>query len=128
MPLDAVEPFEPPRHYYRFKEGVWVNFKRTMVRGHHTRRGYVKDVVDMHATVIDERTFTEVSDHLYSKKLKYTVYSLTSIHATWRSARCKDRLCRRAIPSILWLTRRLSSVGALRKGSMVASKRLGPRH
>jgi hypothetical protein len=68
MPVDAVEPFEPPHHYYRFKEGVWVNFRQSMDHGDHTRRGYIKGAVDTHATVIDEHTFTKVSDHMYSQE------------------------------------------------------------
>ena len=67
MVSDAVEPFEPPRLYYRFKEGDWVSFRQSSDRGSHTRRGHVKAVTDTHATVIDEHTFTEVSESLYSE-------------------------------------------------------------
>ena len=65
--MDAVEPFEPPHLYYRFKEGVWVSFRQSTDRESLTRRGHVKAVTDTHATVIDEHTFTEVSDPIYSQ-------------------------------------------------------------
>ncbi|KAN0141162.1 hypothetical protein V8E53_000918 [Lactarius tabidus] len=58
-PVDAVKPFEPLCHYYRFKEGVWVNFCQSMDHGDHTQRGYIKGAMDMHTTIIDECTFTE---------------------------------------------------------------------
>jgi hypothetical protein len=67
-PLDAVEPFEPPHHYYCFKEGAWVNFRQSRDCKHHTWQGYVKDVVDMYTIVIDKCTFTKVSDQLYSQE------------------------------------------------------------
>ena len=67
MVSDAVEPFEPPCLYYRFKEGDWVSFRQSSDHGSHTRRGHVKAVTDTHTTVINEHTFTKVSESLYSK-------------------------------------------------------------
>jgi hypothetical protein len=65
--MDAVEPFEPTRHFYHFKAGDWVNFKQPMDRKLHTRRGHIKDVVDGRALVIEEHTSAEVSDNTCSQ-------------------------------------------------------------
>ena len=71
-PMDAVEPFEPARRFYHFKEGDWVNFKQPSHRELHTRRGHIKDVVDGRALVIDERTSAEVSDNISSLSVYFT--------------------------------------------------------
>ena len=71
--MDAVEPYTPPANLYRFTPGLWVHFVGPSDSERPKRRGYITAVEDVHAVVIDERTFTEVSDHLYSAGSAYTL-------------------------------------------------------
>ncbi|KAI9465095.1 hypothetical protein BJY52DRAFT_1221185 [Lactarius psammicola] len=57
--LDAVEPYTPPRRFYQFKEGAWVEFSSQGATDGCKRHGYVKEVNDQYAFVIDEHTLTE---------------------------------------------------------------------
>ncbi len=66
--MDAVEPYKAPGHFYRFKVGVWVEFSSQEATEGRKRRGYVKEVDDQYASVIDEHTFIEVRDKLDSKQ------------------------------------------------------------
>jgi hypothetical protein len=63
--LDNVEPYHPPRNFYRFTEGTWVDFS---VPGHPEQpkqRGWVRTVEETHALVIDEHTFGDVCDNIF---------------------------------------------------------------
>jgi hypothetical protein len=62
--VDAVEPCTPPRNFYRFTEGTWVNFSVPGKPEEPKRRGCIRSVEDTHALVMDERTFGDVWQHI----------------------------------------------------------------
>lgn len=60
MLTDAVEPCNPPSVFYQMKEGVWVDFSVQGATDGRKRRGYIREVDDQYAFVIDEHSFAEV--------------------------------------------------------------------
>ena len=62
-----VTPYTPPHTFYQFKPGTWVDFRGPKDTERAKRRGWVQIVEDMQALVIEERTFTEVSEHTHTK-------------------------------------------------------------
>ena len=58
--LDHVEFFEPPRLLHRMRKGLWVEFCDPKAFARRKRRGYVREVRDACAVVIDEWTWEEV--------------------------------------------------------------------
>ena len=59
--MDAVEPDKAPFNFYQFKYGTWVEFSDPQKPLDPMRRGYIKDVEDTRAIVIDEITAGQVS-------------------------------------------------------------------
>ncbi|KAN0128229.1 hypothetical protein V8E53_013995 [Lactarius tabidus] len=57
--MDAIEPYSPPRNYFRFTPGLWVHFSGPRDSDRPKRRGYITAVEEDHALVTDELTFTE---------------------------------------------------------------------
>ena len=57
----------PSLNFYQFKPGTWVDFRGPKDTERAKRRGWVHSVEDTHALVIDERTYTEVSEQTNSK-------------------------------------------------------------
>ena len=98
--MDAVEPFEPARQFYHFKEGDWVNFKQPLHRELHARRGHIKDVVDGRVLVIDERTSAEVSNNTCFQSTYFTRITDQCRHVRLGDLRntrpvfAKERSCR----------------------------------
>jgi hypothetical protein len=70
--MDAVQPFTALSTPYSITRGTWVNFSRPRginLKGPKCRHGCVRLVLeDACATVIDERTFTDVREDMYSEE------------------------------------------------------------
>ena len=62
-----VTPYTPPHNFYQFKTGTWVEFRGLKDTERPKRRGWVHSVEDTQALVIEERTFTEVSDQTHTE-------------------------------------------------------------
>jgi hypothetical protein len=58
--MDRVEFDEAPRRLYQMRMGTWVEFYEPHAFERRKRRGYVREMKDAHALVIDERSFGEV--------------------------------------------------------------------
>jgi len=58
--MDNVEFFEPPRQFYKMQVGTWVEFRDPDDPLCRKRRGYVRQVEETHALVIDEISWGEV--------------------------------------------------------------------
>ena len=63
--LDSVEPDNMPLKFFQFKYGTWVDFKDPQKVHKPTWRGYVFNIKGTVATVIDEKTFGQVSRTLF---------------------------------------------------------------
>jgi len=61
MSLDAIEPDNTPLNFFHFKSRTWVDFRDPQKPDKPAQRGYVFDVIGTRATVIDEKTFGQVS-------------------------------------------------------------------
>ena len=71
-----VTPYNPPHTFYQFKPGTWVDFRGPKDTERPKRRGWVYSVEDTHALVIDERTYTQVREHISTKtRLTFMVRS-----------------------------------------------------
>jgi hypothetical protein len=62
---DGVEPHDPPLNTFRLTTGTWVEFPSQREGDQTKRRGYVKYVDGMHATVLDEHALAEVRKCVY---------------------------------------------------------------
>jgi hypothetical protein len=65
--MDTIEPYSPPRNYFRFTLGLWVHFSGLRDSDRPKRCGYITEVEEDHALVTDERVFMEVSNKLSSQ-------------------------------------------------------------
>ena len=64
--MDFVEFFDPTHRFYTLKPGTWVEFHKPGDFKHSARRGYVREMADMLAFIVDEHTRNEVCDRVSS--------------------------------------------------------------
>jgi hypothetical protein len=66
--MDNVEFYEPPRLLHQMREGTWVAFHSPKDPEDRKRRGYVRQLRDTRALVLDEHSWDEVRGNLYCKQ------------------------------------------------------------
>lgn len=108
--MDAIEPYSLPANFYQFTPGVWVHFSGPRDSERPKRRGYITSVEDGHVLVIDERTFTEVSNKISSADLAYIRRSSRSTRGSLKCRHPKHLPSRLATWSTLYWVEGSSSL------------------